>query len=196
MKKETFKVLVSTRITTFNEKELRFLAKDNSKMVNFNVSISGPHPALNYAVTPHDVRKMRMHVKMLLGDFLTFETRALQSGGSPHCRICPSPAPSENLTHVLILCVATSEIRSRFLLELESTLELTKTKIDFQNIIKNPMIFEQFVLDSTSMNLDNYMRIHIEDPALMNVTKTCRDMCHAIGTERNRRLKLLKDLSP
>ena len=70
-----------------------------------------------------------------------------------------------------------------------------KTKIDFQNIMKNPIIFEQFVIDPASMNLSNSMRINIDDPALMNVVKICRDMCHAIGTERNRRLKVLKDLA-
>ena len=32
------------------------------------------------------VKNMRPHIKMLLGDFLTYQTKSEQSGGSPHCR--------------------------------------------------------------------------------------------------------------
>ena len=53
--------MVSTLIIAYYEKELRLLAQENSKMVNFNVSVLGldgrPHPCLHGAVTPHDVKK-------------------------------------------------------------------------------------------------------------------------------------------
>ena len=130
-------------------------------MVNFNVSLFGlnghPHLCLHGAITPHDVRKMRTHVKMLLGDYLTYETKASQSGRSPNCRLCPSPAPVESLTHILVSCTATSHIRTKIFDQLEAILKSTKTLIDFDSIKMEPLVLEQFLLDPTSMSLKNSM---------------------------------------
>ena len=80
---------------------------------------------------------MRIHLKMLVGDFLTFETKAAQSGGSPLCKLCPSPAPVESLNHIIASCQATSDIRERILTEMDI---LVKPKINFQSIRDNSRI--------------------------------------------------------
>ena len=46
------------------------------------------HPAITNVVTTHEVKKMRPHVKMLAENYLTFEEKSQQSGGSPNCRLC------------------------------------------------------------------------------------------------------------
>ena len=128
---------------------------------------------------------------MLLGDYFTYETKASQSGGSPNCRLCPSPAPVESLNHILVSCTATSHIRNRIFSELELLLKTIKTPIDFDAIKKEPLVLEQFLIDPTSMNLKNSMRINIVDPSLNLVLKSCRDLCYSLGAERIRKLKSL-----
>ena len=54
------------------------------------VSLTGlrgkKHPALSGIVTTHEVKKAKIHLKMLAGDYLTYELRANRSGGSPHSK--------------------------------------------------------------------------------------------------------------
>ena len=78
-----------------------------------NVSISGlsgaHHPALSGVITSTEVKQMRPHLKMLSGDYLTYQTRSQQSGGSPDCRLCPASIegnkPAEDIEHILTKCV-------------------------------------------------------------------------------------------
>ena len=44
------------------------------------------HPVLSGVFTTHEVKKSKIHIKMLAGDYLTYEMRANRSGGSPHCK--------------------------------------------------------------------------------------------------------------
>ena len=81
--KSSFKELVETKITAFYEKELRTQALENSCMKFFNVSLIGlrgrPHPALSNITTPHQAKKAKQHLKMLGGDYFTYEKKSKQS---------------------------------------------------------------------------------------------------------------------
>ena len=97
------------------KKNLRTLAKNNSRMQYLNVSLSGlrghHHPALTNIITTSEVQKCGIHLKMLAGDYFTYE---MKSGGSPHCRCCSTtPSPPENLEHILSKCEQYSDIRKR-----------------------------------------------------------------------------------
>ena len=115
--KATFKENILTKISAHHERGLRSLAENNSKMGFLNVSLSGlrgrHHPALANIITTYEVQKCRIHLKMLAGDFFTYEVKADQSGGSPHCRCCSYPSPPENLQHILTSCSSYSDIRVR-----------------------------------------------------------------------------------
>ena len=85
--KAHFKNYILTKITVFHEKELRNMATNNSKIEYFNVPLFGllgrVHKALSGVSTAQEVSKMKSHLKMLSGNYLTYKTRAEQSGGSP-----------------------------------------------------------------------------------------------------------------
>ena len=107
--KNTYKEYVITKITAFHEREVRLLAQDNSAMKYLNVSLLGLrgrlHPAITGVTTTHEVKKMRPHVKMLTGNYLTFEIKSLQSGGSAECRICSQSEETpqmESLEHQIL----------------------------------------------------------------------------------------------
>ena len=113
--KSQYKENVLTKISAHYERLLREMAARNSKMKYLHVSLSGlrgrHHPALANIITTINVQKSRIHLKMLAGDYFTYEVKSKQSGVSPHCRSCPttpsSPSPSENLEHILCRCEAT-----------------------------------------------------------------------------------------
>ena len=121
--KAVFKRDIHSKIHSLHEKSLRDMAGDNSKMHYLNVTLIGlngrHHPALGGIITTQDVKKCRIHLKMLAGDYFTYEVKANQSGGSPHCRCCPYPSPAENLEHILTSCVVYSDIRIRIKSEYE-----------------------------------------------------------------------------
>ena len=108
--KSQFKEHVITKITAFHESELRELAKGNSCMEYLNVSVTGlrgrHHPAISGLITTEDVKLSRSHIKMLSGDFFTYQKKSTQSGGSPHCRVCGDPSENETIFHILITCSA------------------------------------------------------------------------------------------
>ena len=164
-------------------------------MKYLNVSVSGLngkcHPALSNVMTSHEVRQMRPHIKMLAGDYLTYSMQAAQTDSSPHCRLCF--APFDDTEHVVASCNATADSRDRLFLELAVVTSLTANKIDFLEIAKNPNTLTQFILDCTSLNLENKHRGSIQDNAVSTIFKKCREMIFTIHSERIRKLKEVKN---
>ena len=190
--KSTFKESVITKICAKHENELRLKAKQNSKLTYMNVSLLGLrgrlHPVLNGIVTPDEVKKCRIHLKMLIGDYLTYETKSAQSGGSPYCRCCSmSPPHIETIEHILTQCSAYSNIRERIFEEFTVACEASESRLKFNSLLSNASTLCQFILDPTSFNLTS--RIHFDDAGLQNILKISRDFCFATNKER---LKILK----
>ena len=183
--KTTYKENVITKITAFYEKELREMAAKNSRMRFLNVSLSGlrgrGHPALNNLNTTYDVEKSRHHLKMLSGDYYTFEAKALHSGGSSHCRAC-STNSTEDIIHLVAICEAYIESRERVKKQYRTICKEHINNFDFEGIASNNETFCQFVLDPSSMNL--YNRIPINHSYLDELFKLSRDLCYAIHSTR------------
>ena len=138
------------------------------------------------------MQKSRIHIKMLAGDFFTYEVKADQSGGSPHCRCCTTPSPVENLEHILTTCSAYLEIRTRIVREYEELCSHTRTNFSFQEIYKYNSTFCQFVLDPSSFNLKQ--RVHMNDPILGSMFKLSRDYCYAVNARRKKILNARKSM--
>ena len=196
--KSVYKELILTRITAFHEKELRLKALSNSNMTYLNVSVSGlrgrRHPALSNLLTTFEVKKSRPHLKMLCEDYYTYEKRADQSGGSPHCRSCSvtnqetqEEIPAENLSHILTACSSYLDIRDRIFPEFTLLCQQSKSKPDFHSIQNDKTQLCQFILDPSSLNLAN--RISVSDPQLDSFFKLSRDYCYSI---HSRRMKILQ----
>jgi hypothetical protein len=191
--KSQYKESIQTKICAFYEKNLRTKAENNSLMEYLNVSLTGlrgrHHPALAYIITTQEVQKSRIHLKMLAGDYLTYEVKSNQSGGSPHCRCCSLLCPAtESLEHILTVCGLYSDIRERIVSEYSHLCGQAKSDVSFQQIMSNNKTFCQFILDPASFNLTK--RIHMNDPIITPLFKTSRDYCYAINS---RRMKFLKD---
>ena len=151
----------------------------------FNVSLLGlrgrHHPAVGNINETSQVINMRPHLKMLTGDYLTYEKKSQQSGGMPHCRICIS-GESESLVHVIGCCLALSEPRNRIMSEIDQLCQFNGFLM--RDYYANPEELTQFILDPSSMNLSK--RIHINDPILPELFKLSRDLCNAIHKLRMR----------
>ena len=154
--KTEYKEIVNTKITAFYENLLRKSAVANSQMKYLNVSVLGlrgrHHPALASMVTSHEVRLSRPHIKFLTGNYLTYEIKAKQSGGSPRCRVC-STGENESVSHVISTCQGMSTERTKLLSELKILCTQTKNNIKFDEISENQEKLCQFILDPTSLNL-------------------------------------------
>ena len=128
---------------------------------------------------------------MLVGDYLTYETKANQSGGSPHCRCCPDPHPNqlitEDLKHILVVCGAYLDIRTRMLPEFYDVCSKSKSKLNFDKIMESQETLCQFILDPASFNLKE--RIHMSDPVLDQLYMLSRDYCFAVSSARMSNLK-------
>ena len=152
------------------------------------------NPAIAGAVTTHQVRKLRPAVKFLTGDYLTYQVRNRQSGGGPHCRLCPG-REEEDICHIISSCPATSDIRERIVEEILIKCKSAKTVCDTDTIKSDPVLLTQFILDCTSLNLNNGHRIHVEDPIVPDIFRTSRDLCHALHSERLKQLKRIESES-
>ena len=152
----------------------------------------GHHPALSNQLTTFEVQKGRPHLKMLCCDYYTYEKRADQSGGSPHCRCCENSSrinvirPSESIHHILTQCPAYSEIRNRIILEFASL--CSRSGIEFEHILEDEKLLCQFFLDPTSLNLP--VRVSMSDPNLGSYYRKSRDLCFSI---HNTRMKILQE---
>ena len=98
-----YKNEVNIRITVYHEKQLRSQAINNSKMSFLNISIKGLngrcHPALFGIKTTDSVRKMRPYLKMLTGDYHTYQIRAKYQGGHPFANYALTNLPKMKTYH-------------------------------------------------------------------------------------------------
>ena len=186
--------LVKTKITVYYENLLRNQALQNSKMRFLNVSVQGlsgvPHPALLNIQTTQEVRKLRAHVKFLCGDYLTAERLWKDQGLSPVCRLCS--APVESFEHILTQCRATIEIHSNMLPELLNTVLTVDPSCSLLFGPIDSHCLTQFILDCTSLNLPNRIRIAAHNPKVYAIFSVARNWCYGISRARARLLSQLK----
>ena len=185
--KENFKQNIESRIISFHENEQRKKAKTIKRLKYFNLSLLGlsarSHPALSNLNSVNDVKRSRVHIKMLLGDYYTYEIKSVQSGGDPFCVLCvrnKNEEHIENLHHILLSCENYSVVRNNYLEKYKNI--LISSNIHFDEMYKNKEEFCQFILDPTSMNLKK--RININDPILPEIFKISRNLCHTINNKR------------
>ena len=157
-------------------------------MTLLNVELLGlsgrSHPALQNIFSTQGVRKLRAHLKFLSGDFFTAERAAKdQSGLNPSCTLCG--AETESVTHIIAVCRALSGTRDRILPELMNT---TARVQPLSRILEQPSPSEltQFILDCTSINLDESIRVPSHNKGTSDIFRVSRDLCFAITNERLR----------
>ena len=194
--KSSYKSAISVRIKAFHEQELRCQNINNEKLKYLNISVMGlsgrHHAALSGLLTVMDVRKSRPHLKMLVGDFYTYEMKSEQSGGSSHCRLCPD-MKSESISHILTYCSAYSDIRMRIFQEYAYLCLNSCSGVDFCELLSDNEKLCQFILDPTSLNLQN--RVNPSDPMLGSFIQTSRDICFGISELRLKLLRSKEELS-
>ena len=197
--KERWKLFTQTAVTAYHEKTWREKAATNSKLGFFNVQVSGlagrPHPVLTGILTTRDVMCSRIHIKMLSGDYPCFSYLGSDRKQDAYCRLCQflSPhrcAPDEDMVHVLTMCKATSDTRTRIIFDLLNTIAKHFPR---NNILDctNHQHLSQLILDPTSLNLPTSIRISPDHPDLLKVLSVCRTLCFAINKDRTRQLKIL-----
>ena len=164
-------------------------------MQYLNVQLSGlsgrPHIALQGILTTQDTKKLRLHLKFLVGDYYHAERLALdQPHLSPACKLCL--APVESTEHVFGACTATAECRRNILQELLNTVAAVQP---MSWILKKPTTAQlvQFILDCTSINLEEHYRVPAHNPGVQDIFKISRDWCFLISNERLRQMKKLSN---
>ena len=145
------------------------------------------HPALANVITASEVKKLRPHLKLLSGYYLTFNAKYEQTNkGSPLCPLCS--LENETVCHMIAVYSAYNAIRTRVMNEVGQLLLLCKnTRLNLTTITENSEIYTQFILDPTSFNLKH--RIHVNDPIVEPMFGLCRDLSYGIHTERIRQMK-------
>ena len=161
-----------------------------------NVKLSGltgaSHPALHNIYTTQDVKKLRLHLKFLTGDLLTNERLSIdQPTLSPACYLCD--APVESIEHVLVVCRATSEVRSRLLPELMNAVASVQPTCQILKSTPAASILCQFILDCTSLNLPDSTRVPAHNPGISTIYRVSRDWCFAANSIRKNCLKTLRN---
>ena len=195
MSKQSWITLVKTRVITWHERDMRTKSETNSKMKYLNVQVSGlsgrPHPVLENINTTQEAKKLRLHLKFLTCDYLTNERLAKDH---PHlsaaCELCLDP--TDSIEHVLASCRATAEVRNRLFPELVNAIVKVQPMCSLLHYHPPPDILTQFILDCTSLNLPDSVRIPAHNPLTFLICKISRDWCNAISCERLRLLKMLR----
>ena len=195
MSNDDWKSLVVTRITAWFEQDLRNQARNNSKMEYLNVQLLGlsgrPHPALHNVNTTQDCKKLRHHLKFLTGDILTGARLSKnQPGSNPACKLCLSSY--ETIEHILTVCPALSDVHQRLYPELMNVVNAVQPSNKIMQS-HSTSILTQFILDCTSMNLENDYRIPANNPNIHEIFSLSRDWCLAVANSRTKQLSILKN---
>ena len=151
-------------------------------------------PVLAWVLTTQDVSILRPHLKMLAVDYLCYDHLGCDRGTDPCCRLCQTfsnhPAPAEDMVHLLARCRATEDIRNRVLPDLMNIL----AKFHLTNRLLSASSHDhltQFILDCSSLNLPNDIRVPPNHMGFISITKQCSCLVFAIHKERTRQLKAM-----
>ena len=204
--KLVWKSWCTTKVRSYYEKRWREKSLSNSKMTFLNTQLLGRHhPGLYGLMTTRDMKKIRPHIKMLTGDYLTYSGVATErQGGDASCRLCkklprslaPSPPPpADTIPHILTECRGTEEVRERIIPDLLNSLLITKPNHPY--LVSQPSLhildltLAQFILDCTSFNLPDSHRIDVNCNHVATVFNVSRDFCYAVHSSRMEQLKYL-----
>ena len=130
---------------------------------------------------------------MLVGDYPCAAYIGRDRAQDVSCTLCralsPSAAvPAEDMVHLLTMCRATADTRSRLLPDLLNTIASY-----FPNnailTYPNHTHLTQFILDPTSLNLPMTIRVAPSHPALAKLLVICRSLCYATHRARTGLLK-------
>ena len=112
----------------------------------------------------------------------------------PQCLLCKglsgNPSPTEDMCHLLTTCRATANTRARVLPDLLNTVARFFPNNGIVNTESKAML-TQFILDPTSLNLQNHLRLQPCDRNLSHVLRICSNYCFAIHKDRMRQLTQL-----
>ena len=137
--KSHYKELILTKITSYHERELRKDASTKELMPYLNVSLIGLrgklHPAILGVNNTHSVKKMRLHIKMLSGNYLTFDKKSQQSGGSPFCPLCKIETEPETIEHLLAKCEELTDIRTRILNSMNNIIQTAGLNLSSMHVV-------------------------------------------------------------
>ena len=190
--------LAKTHVLVHHESTWREKAAANSRLSFLNVQTTGltgrPHPVLSSILTPQEVTKSRIHIKMLAGDY---PCQAFLYTDSTACRLCqvhsPNyPPPTEDMVHLLTRCRGTSDTRGKVMPDL---LNEISQYFPCSAILDSPShtTLAQFILDPTSLNLPLAARVSPDHPALTTILAYCRNICFTIHKDRIRQLRLIRN---
>ena len=159
------------------------------RYLNVNLlGLSGrAHPALINITNTQDIKKLRLHLKFLCGDYLTNLNSHCQSRSTNTCSLCHSS--EETYEHVLIQCRGTSDVRERILPTLFNVVSDVQPTCRLLQYDPPPTILLQFILDCTSLNLPNDIRIPAHNPRVSEIFSVSRDLCFGISNARCRLLR-------
>ena len=173
--------MVKIRVTAWHERKLRSTSTLNSKMAYLNVELQGlsgrPHPVLMKILNVQEIKKVRAHLKFLALDFPHTSQRD-GNGLRGLCNLC-SEEPLCIAEHLLVICRSTSDVRSRLFPELVNVVASIWPQSHILQRQIPPKMLTQFILDPTSFNLPNDVRLPINCPNLEEIFRVSRDWCYA-----------------
>ena len=180
--RSTWKEIINTKITAYFEQKLRAAASPSSFLNTFSCNLRGrPHPTVKNMISTWDVKRSRAHLKFLAGNYLTYQVKAAQSGGSARCRLCDTGLP-ESVSHIISVCSALEEQRNKLLIDLQNLCSLAQTNINLEEFKNKEEVLCQFILDPSSLNLSK--RVSPQDPILPEFYKLSRDICYTLDKTR------------
>lgn len=115
---------------------------------------------------------MRPHLKMLVRDYTTFQTKSEWSEGSPDCKLCvknsgsysQTEPPSDTVSNIIATCPSLATFRKPILDQISDLCNSTCYPINFTHMLEDEELLTQWVLDPSSLNLE--VRVNINDPLL------------------------------
>ena len=129
-------------------------------------------------MTTHEVAIVPPHLIMLTGDYPLYASLSHSCSCEPYCRICPNCSnsdtfqPIEDIIHVLTSCRATRNTRSRVFPDLLNTVA---DHFPTNNLLAKLSLVTttQFIIDCSSLNLNNDIRNSPAHPPFILTTKQC-----------------------
>ena len=193
--KNQWKEYTKTKVTCYWEAMWRSKAVTNTKLAYLNVQTVGlsgqPHPMFRWVSSTRDVTRVRPHVKMLSGDYLCYANLAHDRDTDPHCCLCLLvPAPKEDLVHVLTMCSATRDTRSRLMPDLFNTIASFYPSNGLLNHTPHSVL-TQFILDCSSLNLPADIRVPPAHPGYVDISRQCSNLIFTLHKDRTRQLKAM-----
>ena len=190
--KDSWMITCNDLVLKHHLQKFRENARRNSRLTRMNVELldlKKPHPLLAKVLCPREVKKLKIQLKVLCGDFYCKSVIGLRNNTSTACLLCDNDFEDELHVFGPSGCPALKEPHDQIIPQIKAAAQACNPVIDISDDAET---FVRFVCDPTNPSLNHNHRVNLNNTEeCESIFQLTRHYIFCLHSLRARKIKKL-----